>query len=149
MSVDTDRHRYTHPGPPFVRNHVHSMHYQHQCIRSNEGHTLHARFKPLSNPRHPNPPISRFQQQLFDMEMPHTELVNTALDDLHDLRNSFRPPRQESPTRPTTLYTEWINTALDDLRNPGVWAEVMRFRTVMNDLDVAQQAVAAARKQIE
>ncbi|KAI0290941.1 hypothetical protein B0F90DRAFT_1824487 [Multifurca ochricompacta] len=173
--------------------------------RSNEGRTLHARFvsfnyrqcnpqvlatmsenQPLfaialharnhsRTPRHPNPPISRFQQQLFDMEMPHTELVNTALDDLRNLRiwakatrfhtttndldkahrylamakNSFRPPRQESPTRPTTLYTEWINTVLDDLRDPGVWAEVTRFRTTTNDLDVAQQAMAAARKQIE
>ncbi|KAI0296280.1 hypothetical protein B0F90DRAFT_1669848 [Multifurca ochricompacta] len=64
-------------------------------------------------------------------------------------KNSFRPPRQESPTVPTTLYTEWINTALDDLRDPGVWAEVTRFRTATNDLDVAQQAVTTTRKQIE
>ncbi|KAI0289312.1 hypothetical protein B0F90DRAFT_1929786 [Multifurca ochricompacta] len=64
-------------------------------------------------------------------------------------KNSFCPPHQESPTVPTTLYTEWINTALDDLRDPGVWAEVTRFRTATNDLDVAQQAVTATRKQIE
>ncbi|KAI0296298.1 hypothetical protein B0F90DRAFT_1110260 [Multifurca ochricompacta] len=98
----TDRHRYTHPGPPFVRNHVHSMHYR--CIRSNEGCILHARFVsfdyrqrnpqvpatmgegqlPLPfalharnhsrTPRRPNPPISRFQQRLFDTEMLYTEL---------------------------------------------------------------------------
>ncbi|KAI0290179.1 hypothetical protein B0F90DRAFT_1787917 [Multifurca ochricompacta] len=63
---------------------------------------------------------------------------------------SLRSPSTPRITNETpTLYTEWINTALDDLRDPGVWAEVTRFCTATNDLDVTQQAVTATRKQIE
>ncbi|KAI0289167.1 hypothetical protein B0F90DRAFT_1826612 [Multifurca ochricompacta] len=60
----------------------------------------------------------------------------------------FRASNSDSSTR-RCFTPNWINTALDDLRDSGVWAEATRFRATTNDLDVAQQAVAAAQKQIE